>query len=87
MSLSLFQSCVCVAVVTVVPAAEVLKGGGVQKGEAVNTAGSTMLIFFSTTHFFREPWLQACASNGSKECKLCVHLGPGSMWDKGKQGQ
>lgn len=40
--------------------------------------------FFSPLLFFRESWLQAGAwsFNGLKECKLCVHLGPGSMWDK-----
>lgn len=48
----------CVTVVTVLPAAEagvLLAGGNIQKGEAVNTAGSTMLIFPPATPFFREP--------------------------------
>lgn len=75
----------CVAVVTMVPAAEagvLLVRGNIQR-EAVDTY-STMLIFFPPLLFFRESLLQvgAWSFNGLKECKLCVHLGPGSMWDK-----
>lgn len=77
--------CACVAVVTMVPAAEarvLLVRANLQR-EAVDAADSTMLTVFLHL-FFRETWLQAdeLSSDGLKECKLCAHLGPGSMWDK-----